>query len=120
MQLRNLINEEENFEASIVLAEESLSSVGYESKFFTKNAGSLLFIIALQPILILLVFLCSPMARACSCCKKLLIKLEEWLKFNPLLRLLLEATLDFSVSIFIQISKTHESVDVSDKFNTYN
>ena len=100
---------------------------GYESHYFMKNAGSLLVFILLQVALILLLVLCKPCSALCKCCKSTHGKVSNWLFFNPLLRLLLEATLDFSFSIFIQTSLMQENEDeeekeksVSEKFIQYN
>lgn len=87
------------------------SETGYESQFFIKNAGSLLIFILLQAILIIIVAVSTPCPAICDCCKRPYLRLKNWVIFSPVLRLLLEATLDFSFSIFIQRVTITESGD---------
>jgi hypothetical protein len=93
--------------------EDAMSQVfvdtGYESKFFVKNAGSLYVF-----MLVLLVFLaCLPAftlcTRLCTCFNRPLNWLKGRLMFNPIIRILLEATLDFGFSIFIQRTTLEDS-----------
>jgi len=81
---------------------ESYAESGYESHYFVNNAGSLLLFILLQLFLVLMVAFCMPCPAMCNCCKRPYLRFKHWVLFNPILRLLLEATLDFSFSIFIQ------------------
>ena len=75
---------------------------GYESRYFIINAGSLFVFFLLLLVLIALLPACLLCTRLCTCCKKPFAKFKKWLFINPLIRFLLEATLDFGFSIFIQ------------------
>jgi len=107
----NLIPSLENaYEAAFVLPDEGdveeekfqvFAVAGYDSHYFLLNAGSLFIFILLQLLLILLLPVCLPCKRCCSGCETKLGRWKRYLLFGPILRLLLEATLDFSLSIFI-------------------
>ena len=103
------------------LDDEFLSS-GYESHYFVLNAGSLfLFFIVLGLIgfSLLLFYPCSRYSRRCH---RQRTKVKRWLMFNPILRFLLEACLDFSCGIFIQqvtLNQDHEAKE-SSSFITFN
>ena len=82
------------------LPEEQLDT-GYESEFFAINAGSLLIFFLIQVLLLVLAFICKPCESAFTFCRTPIRKVKAWLLFNPILRLLLEATLDFTICVFI-------------------
>ena len=81
---------------------EELQDTGFESKYFINNAGTLLLFFLLQVLFFALLLFVTPCSKAFPICKKPVGKMQSWLLYNPILRLLLEATLDFSFCVFIQ------------------
>ena len=74
---------------------------GYESQFFVRNAGSLLVFMLIFIVALACLPACMICTRLCPCCKSPVERLKKKIVFNPFIRILLEATLDFSFSIFI-------------------
>jgi len=79
-----------------------LQDTGFESKYFINNAGTLLLFFLVQIFFLVLLAVMMFCSRIFQVCKKPAGKMQSWLLYNPILRLLLEATLDFSFCVFIQ------------------
>ena len=87
---------------------------GYDSQYFVRNAGTLFlfFIIVLSLFILLLVLI--PCVDCHICCYKFQKRYKRWIMFNPLIRLLLEAALDFSFSVFIQQRLQSDGIGTDD------
>ena len=93
---------------------------GYESQFFVRNAGSLFVFMIVFIVVLACLPACLICARLCTCCKSLHERIKKKLVFNPFIRILLEATLDFSFSIFIQRTTLDKEIEEQSLFETVN
>ena len=85
-----------------LILSEGLMDTGFESQYFKTNAGSLLIFFFIEVALLIVLFFFLFFKKSCKTCKKAYKRLKNKLLFNPMLRLLLEALLDFSFCIFLQ------------------
>lgn len=74
---------------------------GYSSRYFMLNAGSMFVYFCIDVILLVLLIVFLPCAKICQCCRARHDKYKKNLMFNPIIRMVLEASLDFSFAVFI-------------------
>ena len=93
---------------------EGLMDTGFESEYFMTNAGSLLIFFFIQVFCLAVLVVLYTCQKTWIIWRKPYKLLKKKLLFNPILRLLLEAILDFSFCIFLQQASSLDKTLSSD------